>query len=77
MTRDEAREKIRRAFLPLGCGVEGRFDDPIRFQVTTPEGRVVHSGQIPKSQWTSEELLRNALENHRDLVRQKGFELDE
>jgi hypothetical protein len=76
MTRDEAKDFIRRAFKPLECGVEGLWkDDPIRFKVRTSDKTPVHRGEIRKPEWESEDLLRTRLENERDMVRQKGFDL--
>ena len=76
MTRDEAKVFIRAAFAPLECRVEGLWkDDPIRFRVGTADMIPVHRGQIRKSEWESEDLLRTRLENERHMVRQKGFSL--
>jgi hypothetical protein len=78
MNAEEAKQEIRRAFAPLGCGFEGgRYEsDPIRFQLSDDDGDPIGDPRrIPASTWKDRELLRNALWIFRDELLASGVTL--
>lgn len=78
MNASKAMDRICRAFAPFECTCAGGKygGDPIIFTVRDSSRLPIYSAKIWKSEWRSDERLSDRIENERDVLKRKGYELD-